>query len=435
MSKYNDSSEERIEQMMKKMPHVRDDRSKEEIYQNILKQSQIRQANPKRKKWVVPAFSAVAAFLLLLVLIPNLMNFSSQTSPDASNESSSGESSADIGTMEENSVEKQEEKSSDSSSSETAEREEITENQPTQDTQEEEIAEEPSVKLGEESFSYENYVTSLSQEDVGDEQSTVTVPLQDEETSIIVPVSFVVSSGGDSVETFEQMNEQFNGEDIGLDPSPLRNIDWSKASEDSSLQADFRGEDPLVGSSESNTVVRSLEESLRFLEETEVTLLEEDEQGVDLGNYGVLESYTANQDNRGYYVYTSDADMTFLVSQNAANIGNTNQGGDLLAFGETLEQMQMPHDNSDAKPSIPESVSINEVQENGDVARVVFSQDSEFPGRENTELMIDAILFTASDFGFERVLFEGEALEGIEGYNVEEPIDVPIAPNQVTSPE
>ncbi|MDQ0299939.1 hypothetical protein J2S78_002386 [Salibacterium salarium] len=425
MSKRNDSSEKKIEQMLTQMPRVKDERSKDEIYQKIKQQSQKR--IPTKKKWAVPAFSVVAAMLLLLVLVPNVLNFTNQTSPNGSNESN-GDNSTGIGTMEDQDEEK--EKDTNELESSEAEKKESTEEYAMEPTEDEETAKEPSVKLGDDSFSHENYVTALNEGDMEENQTAVTVPLQDAETSMIVPVSFAVEDDEDYIETFEQWNEEFSGEDIGLDPSPLRDVDWSKESEESTLEADFEEEESLVGSAESNMVVRSLEESLRFLEETEVTLFEEEEQGVDFGNYGVMETYTAEQDNRGYYAYTSDADMTFLVSQNAANIRKTNQSGELLTFEETLNQMKTEHDVSEATASIPDTVTINQVAEDGDLARVVFSQDSEFPDSENIQLMVDAILFTASDFNFERVSFEGVP-EDMEAFNVDEPVEIPVAPNQV----
>ncbi|MFB4165167.1 hypothetical protein ACE1TI_15425 [Alteribacillus sp. JSM 102045] len=429
------SSDERLKQKLQQLPQVHDSRSKDEIYQNVMKHKEKTPRKPQAGKWVFPTLSAAAAVLLLLVLLPNMSStleqFSSNEESVPQEQQQAGESSAED-TQE---TEENESNNNESDSSEVIEREENDvkiseeEEEPAEET---ETNEEPPVEVGEKTPVYENYVTALTKDDIEQGEKAVTIPLQDLETSVIVPITFLIKESQESLEAFEELTEVYTGEDVGLDPSALQDIDWKSGEEEETpLEAEFEEEMPEASSSESEMIVKSLEESMRYLGENEVVLEHNGAEGVELGNYGVLDHYTIEQENRGYYVYTTNEDMSFLVSGNAANISTKNEDGELFTFFETLEQMKTAGENSSVEASIPQDMTIEDVKEENDLARVVFSGDSHIPENENGRLMIEAVLFAAADFGFERVSFEGENLGEAEGYSLNDPIDVPVAPNQI----
>ncbi|MFZ4454455.1 hypothetical protein [Salibacterium aidingense] len=429
MRRFNHSSEEQIKQALEHLPRVEDKRSKEDIYQNIVRHSSKPRQKPS-KKWVVPAFSAAAACLLLLVLVPNLMSLNNQSgSPGGTGDNA--EEEADMSTMEDSQTQERsnEEGSSDSGGGATSENAPADEE--TEDSNSADIEEEPTVETGEKEVSYENYTAALKQEDIGQEENAVTIPLQNAQASLVVPVTFIAEPSQNPMETLEQQSDNYNGEELGLGPSPLRNIDWTDGGDNTFLEADFDEKETPVSSAESNLIVKSLSETLRYRDETEVLLTDDGDSGVDLGSYGMMEHYTEEENNRGYYVYTSDTGRSFLVSQQAADLENSNQNGELLTFDETLEHMQSVPDESNAEPSIPADVSFEAVEEEDGAARVAFAENSEFPEEGNVRWMMESILFTAADFGYDQVVFEGISAEEAGGYPVNQPVDIPIAPNRV----
>ncbi|SDI21604.1 hypothetical protein [Alteribacillus bidgolensis] len=438
--RYSRSSDELVKQNLQQLPQICDNRTKEEVYQNIVKKTGKYGNKRWPTKWVIPTLSTAAALLLLLVLLPNMLSSPKQYTAD--------EDSASIENRQagENSTENITEQEETDNSLENPERSKQEENDITISEQDEESAdetadktaeetqthEEPAVDAEDEDPIYDNYVTALTEDDIEQGEKAVTIPLQDVETSVIVPLTFVISESQEPLEAFEELTEEFTGEDVGLDPSALQHIDWTFAGEEGSpLEAEFEEDLSEASSNESEMIVRSLEESMRYLGEKEVILEQNGEEGVELGNYGVLNRYRIDQENRGYYVYTTNENRSFLVSGSGANISSTNENGELLTFHETLEHMKSTGENSSVNASIPEDMVIKEVQEEQDLARVVFSKDSHLSENNNGRLMVEAVLFAAADFGFERVSFEGENLGEAEGYKLHAPIDVPVAPNQI----
>lgn len=433
--RYSRSPDEQVEQKLQQLPQVRDSRTREEIYQNIVKKTK-KYGNKRRPaKWVIPTLSTAAVLLLLLVLLPNMMSSPEQFTADEDSVSIEKRQSGENST--ENITEQEEEEGADNSQEKPArseqEESDITISEQDEESAEEtQIHEEPAVDVEEEDPVYDNYVTALTEDDIEQGEKAVTIPLQDVETSVIVPLTFVISESQELLDAFEELTEEYTGEDVGLDPSALQHIDWTSAQkEEYPLEVEFEEDLSEASSSESEMIVRSLEESMRYLGETEVTLKHNGEEGIELGNYGVLDRYEIDEKNRGYYVYTTNENRSFLVSGIAANISSTNENGELLTLHETLENMKSAGGNSNVEASIPEDMIIEEVQEEQDLVRVVFSNESHIPENSNGRLMVEAVLFAAADFGFERVSFEGENLGEAEGYSLNAPIDVPVAPNQI----
>ncbi|WP_158738585.1 hypothetical protein [Alteribacillus sp. YIM 98480] len=430
--RYSRSSDEQIKQKLQQLPQIRDNRTKEEVYQNIVKKTDNRANKRRPRKWVIPTLTTAAAFLLLLVLLPNMISTPKQFTADEDSNSiekrQAGENSTENITEQEEDADNNVEKPARSEQEES----DITISEQEEESVEEtQIHEEPAVDVEDEDPIYDNYVTALTENDIEQGEKAVTIPLQDVETSVIVPLTFVISENQEALEAFEELTEEYTGEDVGLDPSALQHIDWDYAEEEESpLEVEFEEDLSEASSNESEMIVRSLEESMRYLGETEVILEQNGTEGIELGNYGVLDRYKIDQENRGYYVYTNE-NRSFLVSGSGANISSTNENGELLTFHETLEHMKSTGENSSVDASIPENMTIEGVHEEQDLARVIFSKDSHLSENNNGRLMVEAVLFAAADFGFERVSFEGENLGEAQGYKLNAPIDVPVAPNQI----
>ena len=103
----------------------------------------------------------------------------------------------------------------------------------------------------------------------------------------------------------------------------------------------------------------------------------------------------------------------------------------MYSLEETLERMKKGKEEIKIKAAIPEGVVIDHVQDRGDTVHITFDEGTEWPNEEQIEVMVDAMLFAAKDFGYEQVIFEGENIENLEEYGFNDPVRVPVAPNKV----
>ncbi|SFQ30482.1 GerMN domain-containing protein [Salibacterium halotolerans] len=431
--KQNDHfSEERIKQSLEQLPRVKDKRPKEEIYQNIVQRSRTSKQKPG-KKWVMPAFSAVAALVLLLVLIPNMMTLNNQSGSSTDN-SSSSEENAEMNIQEGSEADSDAPPASDSGSDSSpdngAGREERAAESNEQPQQQTEIEEEPAVNTGETNLSYDQYTNALTENQLDDSETAATIAVPDPEAKLVVPVTFTASTGSKAT-LMDEKSENWNPVQVGLAAPSFEGADWINGGNNSLLEADFSEAATPYSSAQSEMIVKSLDEMLRYTEENQVLLTDDGEAGVDLGAYGIVQNYRQKENNRGYYIYTSETNDQFLVSQQAAGMTNSRENGELFTLKETLEQMKSVPDNSPVGPSIPKEASIESAGGENTTAEVVFSEESSFGENTNLRWMIESILFTAADFGYEQVMFEGLSPENAGGYNIGQPVDIPQAPNLV----
>ncbi|SFL50371.1 GerMN domain-containing protein [Salibacterium qingdaonense] len=425
MKKDDHVSEERIEQSLEQLPQVKDKRPKEDIYQNIVQRSRTSKQKPAGK-WVMPAFSAAAALILLLVLIPNMMTLNNQSGSSTEN-SSPPEESAETNIQEESSESSDAPRASDSSSDHNTGREEGPADSNEQ-PQQPEVEKEPAVNTGESNLTYDQYTGALTEAQIEGAQTVATIAVPDPEAELVVPVTFTASADNKAA-LMEEKNEAWNPGRVGLAASSFENVDWIDGGDNSLLEADFSDAETPAGSTQSEMIVKSLDETLRYTEENQVLLTDDGRAGVDLGNYGIVENYRQKENNRGYYIYTSETNDQFLVSQQAAGMANSHENGELFTLKETLEQMKSVPENSPVGPSIPEEASIESAGGESGTAEVVFSEESSIGEAANLRWMIESILFTAADFGYEQVRFQGITPENSGGYPVEEPVAIPEAPN------
>ncbi|MGY4691217.1 GerMN domain-containing protein [Salibacterium sp. K-3] len=429
MKRDDRASEERIKQSLEQLPQVKDKRPKEDIYHHIVKHPQRAKQKPV-KKWAMPAFSAAAALILLLVLIPNMITMNNQ-SGSSGESSSQPEEEADMNVME--GSKDQEEASREASRDESGSGGNADSDASTQSreqTEETEVEKEPEVNTEETALTYNNYVPALPEEERGASETVATIAVQDPDASIVVPVTFTASSENKAA-LMDEKESGWNAAEFGLGNAPLHEVNWVDGGENSFLEADFSDAETPVSSAQSDMMVKSMQEMLRYTEESQVLLTNDGEAGVDLGGYGMTENYREQEDNRGYYMYTSETNDQFLVSQQAADLENSGEDGKLFTLAETLEQMKSVPENSAAAPSIPEEVSIESAGGENGMAEIVFSEETGLEGDGSLRWMMEAILFTAADFGYEQVRFEGISPDTSGGYPVEEPVDIPAAPNLI----
>ncbi|WP_240377425.1 hypothetical protein [Bacillus piscicola] len=428
--KHRDFENDKVEKMLGQMPLIKDERTKEEIFRNI--DGIAVEKTRRRQKRAYPAFLGAAAILLLLVFLPPLMSGTNESAGDVPK---SAEVRGDARIQ-------REEHSEDAAKTvpDQKEREAGEDNQKATDCNQKEEGlvtggsqKETTEKAREESRAVSSnslpasvYAPAVSTADVADDQKPVTIPLLAKDSSIIVPVTFLVSGQEDLFETYSSLIEEYSGKEAGLETSPLQDIHLEEVGNAETPATNVK---ELSSEENGDLIIRSLEESIPFINEKNVSVRYDGETGA-LGDYGLLDHYEIKRENRGYYVYTSPAGISFLVSSNAAALPVRDESGALYSFSKTLKQMTAVR-SEEVEPPIPETVHVERAERNGSEAQVVFSNDSRLPESWNGNIMVEAILLAAADFGIEQVEFSGGKIEKIDGYEAGKSISVPLAPNKM----
>lgn len=451
-----------IEDKLRQMPEIRDSRSRQEIYYNVMAKTKAKKPRNKSKKWMVPGITTVFAILLLALIIPNMIP---QSQPMSSDTEQSGERTAS------ETEEAQEEAPEESGEEESAppdepasepdspaaeDNGEDSSNKAAEEERTAEVEQEPletpevdeparpetseAAESGEETppaeeeWITDDYLRALSASEIAEDTVPVTIPLQDAENGFTIPVTFLIEGSIESAPSFfEALNRNYPGDDIGLSGSLVQNIKWSSTDEASdSWQADFEESQQSLSSAQGEGFLNSLEESLRYTGVSEVLFTENEEPGVEFGNYGQLENYLVEGDNRGYFAYSSSRDVTLLVSAKGAGQPTADDQGELFSFEETLQQMETDPGSEALQSPMPEGLDVAGVQGEGTNAVVTFTESSELPESWNSTIFTDAVLFAASDFGYETVTFNTEDTESSAEWLPEESLEVPEAPNLVT---
>ncbi|MEQ2528184.1 GerMN domain-containing protein [Bacillaceae bacterium CLA-AA-H227] len=401
--KRSEWSDEQLEDLLSNMPKIQDHRDPRDIYQNIT----ITMNKKKQRSWVVPSVATAAAVLLFVILAPNLMNWNDSTS-NSMQESSTAQDAAEQPQME-----KMTENSEDSAGGKEEEAKIFTDNENEEKMQMTSIEEE------------ESY-TALYEEDIT-EENVFTYAIPDEQGQNIVPVSIVVPKE-DGKELFEQYKEIMTGlkeEEWGLSEFYPLNAELSisnKSILNVNVPTDHSYRD---GSINAPALIQVLQDTAKTFGIKEVSLFTENKEGIDLGNLGTEKMLDLSDDsNHAYYFYNSQAkpEQLYLVpfNQSYKNIE------------EAFTAMKENITTHGLAASIPQDINIEEIKSAGeDILNLKFDEDSKIANEPSFIHTIEAILLTAKDFDFEKVIIQYNKLDKIGKFNMNEEIDVPVAPNKM----
>jgi major membrane immunogen (membrane-anchored lipoprotein) len=126
-----------------------------------------------------------------------------------------------------------------------------------------------------------------------------------------------------------------------------------------------------------------------------------DEPGVDFGQTGTVETMEVEApDNRGFYVYGEVDEETTYISGVAAEEEMSNESGELMNFAETVEKMQSVQGDASYHSGISEGIDIVDVTVNDMIAEVHYNTADSQANLENFEHVLQ---LAALDFDFEHL--------------------------------
>ncbi|WP_282155670.1 hypothetical protein [Cytobacillus gottheilii] len=412
----NEHSDRDIEELLKQMPKVKDQRGKREVYQNVTMKMNRR----KRQSWLIPTAAAAAALLLLVILIPGMMG-----GQDTAEESSSGSNdSTQYSTATNESADRAEStQEEDTSSSEN----DFTSNENPENT----IDDDQGVKSEGEIQQESDYTTAVYEEELQD-QEVLTYPILDNAVQNIVSVSVLVpkEDGKSKFDLYKETMPLLTEEQWGLSDNYPLEADLIYNDEQKTLTVDmFEDHGYSYGPANSlfiNTVLSNIWSDFDL---EKITLMTDGEPGVDFEHNEPITEFSPNDVTAypGYYLFypNDQEEQPMFVPYVQLEQPETIQ--------EVFNFMKQDVDTHFLKASIPEDIDF-ETNVDDETVVITFTDESVIEDNEETAHMIEALLLTAKEFHYEHVRVENADVDTIGRFNLSQELELPIAPNQKELP-
>lgn len=382
-------TDEQLEELLKQMPKVRDNRDSNELYRAI----SIKVNKKKRTGWIIPSLATAAALALLVMLVPNIANWDSAADLGDSNESNSMEfANKEMEPVAEDNVSfrANDNENKDAVSEQVLER------------------------------------TAVYQDDL-DGKELLVYAIPDRNAQNIVPVSILVSKD-DTKSWFEQWLEtmpKLSEEEWGLaDYYPL-NGTWKINREKREVIFDVPEDHQYGwGSAAEENFKNSIEQTFRYSNEIDkITFKTAGNSGIVLGNDELqqIELNSAKSSVRPYYLLFVENQMHPLFIP---------YGEPLANLEETFAAMKKSIDTHGLQPTIPAEIQIDSINSQNDTLTVLIGDKSTISQTPEMVYAIEAFLLIAKDSGYKKVEIKKTGVENIGPFRLNQAIDVPEGANK-----
>ncbi|MBO0999105.1 hypothetical protein IOC57_15325 [Bacillus sp. SD075] len=398
--------ESEIEDMLRELPKLKDDRTKAEVFAKI--------DDKKRKKNWIPLIAGAASLFLLVVLASSLIIEKKGTT------NQEGGSSGKLSISENKEmadIEREDASNKGNPSEDKQYNQEFSSKQTGIESKDKVSEKEPRKREKEKTFAQAIYQDDLKN------ASIITMGVPDDQMNFIVPISFKLKhyDESDTLNLIVNQMSDIDEEQYGLsDYFPL-DIKISQGNDRTTAHIDFQEKSPLLD--EDTLFLHSMEETLSYTKIEKMTFSTDGKQGAMFAHAGYLkEEVIPHQKNRTYLQYQRDeTSPIFLVP---SNMGYQD-------FEEALQAGKGGEDIEGISPSIPHDLKWERISYVGDLVIIQLSDQAAIENNEESLQALEAILFIAKDFGFEKVKFENASIEEVGELNLTKDIMVPKAPNQV----
>lgn len=385
-----------IEDQLKKMPKMEDKQSKEALYERIQEKLLEDKIKPqKANKWILSTVATAAVLFLLLLIIPPLFNDEDTFTLE--------ESQDKAGIM----MEVNDYPSNDSAN--MAETESMPDERVTDNL------------LNNNFF---GAVQEVDEIQFREQLVTIAVPIHNGTGEFVIPVT-MLAEGATRLERFMTAKDIFSGERWGLGSFPTVQINSITEEKAGVVSIDFPKGSNLVNTSSADGRLYklALQETFASLGYDEIQLTTDDEPGVLWGNYGTLDELDIPDISRGYYLFESNTKHQFLVRGRTVEAPRSTE--EQTSFQETLKLMKSGNIEKGYQASISEEVVITNIDQTEDTATITFAEGVIVENKVEYLIMLEAIMFTAKDFGIQFIQFEGVELDQIGPYRSGDVIKIP----------
>ncbi|NCU18900.1 hypothetical protein [Pallidibacillus pasinlerensis] len=386
--------EDNLIKILHQFPNIDDKRSMEEIYMNIQKEMNTPKKSPlyNKKRIFWPSLATVAVMFLSLFLVINHFNQQSVNDSNADEINIALDKS-----MEQNGVQENAELFS------------------TQDSDQVELFSDNSQLLLEGKKAI--YLDDLQEDDF-----VVTIGIPDMAVLNVIPVSVVVKKDRGN-HWLDYYNFVYENIDEGkLELAEYYPYDGTLKYENDQITLDLMTDHEYDYGSISEEIFFKSLDHLKYQDIDSVLLNEGSNRGVDFSHTGKIYEYKIDNSRSGYLIYQTKNKVYLTPSPNKFD-----------SIEDAFLDMKNKNELYNLEPTIPDQIEffIDNNERETDQLKLVFKNNIELIESNETLRMIEAILLTAKDYGYETVLFENINLYNVGPFNLEKPIEVPIAPNPV----
>ncbi|MDQ0976111.1 hypothetical protein QFZ31_005989 [Neobacillus niacini] len=382
--KKSEWSDKQLEELLRQMPKIHDNRNPRDIYQNLSIKKR------KRPAWLIPGFAAAAALLLFFLLVPKMLNGTQNSFDSAKQEESSSEAKMSQSDDHSSLLMKEDSKSGS----------------------------EPEMRIT------EINKNALYDDEAGD-GTVITYWIPDSQAQNLVPISIVVTPDNNKnwLTIFTESMELFNEEEWGLaDYYPL-NAKFELDETKNTVIVDLPKNHPYgQGSTAEINFITTLKNNIASNSNVNKIMLKTDGQpGVELGNYGVLEEIEVKPEGKhAYFFYKPDGmDTTYLVP-------STDTYQDINA---ALEAMKTDQQEQALKASLIPSFPIKDVTAKENKLIITLDEKAAMENSQETVNSFEAILLTAKEFGIDTITIVNAPIQLLGPFDLTKEMKVPLAPN------
>lgn len=389
--KKSEWSDKQLEDLLRQMPKIHDHRDPRDIYQNLsIKKRRV-------KAWIVPGIAA--AFLLMLILVPNVLN-GLQLSTDNANKSNISSRNIELSPMKKNATVLLKKSST-----------------PLQHFDETGTAKGSLMRLN-------NVKTAVYQDDIQNGK-VITYWVPDPEGQILIPVSKIITNVKDKswITLFNENMTTLREEEWGLSEYYPVNARLTYNKTENSVNVDVPANHHYgQGAANETNFVNAIRQDISTNSNAKIIKLStEGQPGINLGNFGVLSKIPIfTETRRAYFRFIPKRrNKPFLVP-------TQDRYKDIQS---ALEAMKKDKKDLGLKASLLPSFQIKNAFIKNRSLNVTLKENLMMKDDANTLYCLEALLLTAKEFGANTVRMTNAPIVRIGPFDLTKPIQVPVAPN------
>lgn len=383
--KKSEWSDKQLEELLRQMPKIQDNRNPRDIYQNL----NIRKK--KIKQWLLPGLATACALLIFFILVPKLMIGNQYAEEKASQKDASA--GQEMQNTDENSKLAKE---SDNSQAKTFS----------------------------EAGKNELLKTAIYDDDVNN-GTVLTYWIPDSQAQILVPVSTLVydSTNKSTFTLFIEKMVNLQEGDWGLSEFYPLNATLTLDEKNESVLVDVPANHQYgQGSTTEINFIKVLQKDISSNSQMKkIHFSTNGEPGIELGNYGRQEEIqVVEEKNHAFFFYYSEGnEIPYLVP-------SIDTYKDIHT---ALEAMKNDQPLLGLKSSLLPGLPIKDVSTNEKTLYVTLKENSNLSDNQLTMNAYESLLLTAKEFGLEKVIIKNSSIKNIGPFDLSKENKVPLAPN------
>lgn len=378
-----DNHDKRIVEQLKDMPIIEDPRNKDELFQRVSSQLQVKKERINKVRRLIPIFCGILAIAILFIIVRPLIDQTTSLEDYATEEKSSFDNSSDH--------HKQVKTFGD----------------------EDDMDKEMEISVEED---FPSYVI----QEVDSDAEIIYGAVSDDQLQSVIPLSIIVPDTEDINVYYNQIGDYLNESEWGtndyLFKEAIFDIDISQKLVTMELPEDFSVGEGTAGANMFGEVLQSMFKPYQIDKVVFNDL-------VELGPIGEITEYPLQEvDKVNYKLFqASNHQRDFLIPIKLE---------DEATIEEAIVDLKNGQTPFNIFPTVPSDVELSFTSSDEELV-VTFEQVYDFESEEEAIMMIESILMTAKNYDYNFVTFMDAPIDVIGPYHLSDPIQVPVAVNPV----